>query len=96
MSTWYWAMGVSDQGKGMISGAFESREEAEQAASNLNNVRVIPLPTRDKNKALPMLREMMRREPASRPHSDIPLEPAQHRGVMDRIMGRGQQEDDLG
>lgn len=91
--TWYWVLGVSDQGKGMIAGAFESKEEAEAATSNLNQVRVVPLPTRDRTKALPMLRRIMQQAPPQRIHNDVPLEEARHRGVMDRIMGRNREDD---
>ena len=41
-----WAYGVTDQGEAQLLGPFESDDEANEAAAELNNVRILYAPDR--------------------------------------------------
>ena len=93
--SYIWTIGYRDSGEPMISGPFVDEDDAADGTSHLSNVRFIRLATRDRTKAMPQIRERLRHLPPPVPHTDAPMDANTKRSIMDRVMRRNKQEDDL-
>lgn len=86
---YWWAFGVTDQGRNSLLGPYDSEGEASSAASRFNKVRVFPLGTSDRGKAGQMVRAALLRHKTQPP--DQVLKPMQRR-IMPHGFNRAREE----
>ena len=89
--SYIWTIGYRDNGAPMISGPFVSQEDAADGTDHLTHVKFIRLATRDRNKALPQIRDRIRhgvrRSPAP------PADDATKRSIMQKVLHRSEKDD---
>jgi hypothetical protein len=93
--SYIWTIGYRDSGEPMISGPFVDEDDAVDGTAHLSNVRFIRLATRDRTKAMPQIREQLRHSKKPQPHTDSPMDTTTRRSIMDRMLHKNKQEDDL-
>ena len=80
--SYIWTIGYRDNGAPMISGPFVSQEDAADGTDHLTHVKFIRLATRDRNKALPQIRDRIRARRSLAP----PADDATKSSIMQKVL----------